>query len=55
MDSIRSRNGDYYRDFLNTLSTFAPGKPISAQVEAFLLDCGVRAETLARIRAILMK
>ena len=55
VDSMRSRNGDYYRDFLNTLSTFAPGKPISAQVEAFLLDCGVRAETLARIRAILMK
>ena len=54
-DSIRSRNGDYYRDFLNTLSTFAPGKPISIQVEAFLLDCGVPAETLDRIRAILMK
>ena len=55
VDSMRSRNGDYYRDFLNTLSTFAPGKPISAQVEAFLLDCGVRAETIDRIRAILMK
>ena len=54
-DSLRSRNSAYYREFLEKLATFAPGKPVGEQVQAFLLNCGVSAETLTRIRAILMK
>ena len=54
-DSMRSRNSPYYRDFLEKLSAFAPGKTLAAQTEAFLLDCGVSRETIKRIRAILMK
>jgi hypothetical protein len=52
---MRSRNSTYYREFLEKLNAYAPEKPIAAQVEAFLLDCGVPAETIARIRKILMK
>ena len=54
-DSMRSRNSPYYREFLEMLSAYAPGKSLAAQTEAFLLDCGVSAETLGRIRAILKK
>ena len=54
-DSIRSRNSTYYREFLDMLAAFAPEKSLNEQAEAFLLDCGVSADTIKRIRAILMK
>lgn len=52
---IRKRTIQRYIDFLDTLATYAPGAPISEQVHAFLLDCGVKEECIDKILSILVE
>ncbi len=54
-DEFRRRTSPYYQEFLKELETYAPNEPISAQVRAFLLDCGVTQETLDKIISIIKK
>lgn len=49
----RSRNASYYREFLDLLDVYAPGKPLSVKVKAFLLNCGVSMDVINRIQFIL--
>ena len=50
---FRKRTSDYYCEYLAGLSRYAPGAPLSSQVRAFLLDCGVSEETLEKIVKII--
>ena len=51
---FRSRNSDYFREFVERLGTF--GKDTLAQnAEAFVLECGVPPEVVEMIRSILSR
>ena len=54
-DGFRSRNSSYYREFLDELQKFAPGKSLSHCVENFLKYCGVDESTLNKIRSIIKR
>lgn len=54
-DGFRSRNSSYYMEFLAKLDTYAPSRPLSEKVRAFLLDCGVTSECLDKILSIIKK
>jgi len=49
----RRRNAPYYKEFLELMSAYAPGQPLSVQIYNFLLDCGVTEEQIEKIRSIL--
>lgn len=49
----RSRNGDYYIEFLNILDTYAPNESLSKKVRMFLSDCGVSEECMRKITEII--
>lgn len=53
--SVRSRTTDYFSEFYKALQAYAPGKSLKEQVRAFLLECGVKEETLEKIVQILKK
>lgn len=52
---IRSRRGEYFLRFLDTLSTYAPDGTFRDRIIAFLLDCGITQDTLDRIATIIRK
>ena len=52
-DGFRSRNAPYYRAFLDTLQSYAPGQPLHICVPLFLLSCGVTREQMEKIRHLL--
>ena len=54
-NGFRSRNYDYYTEFLSMLNEYAPGEPLSVQVRAFLKDCGVTDECMDKIVDIIKK
>ena len=54
-DGFRSRESDYYVEFLTMLRGEDKDAPLSVAVPRFLSSCGVSEETLDRIRKILRK
>ena len=52
-EGFRSRNNDYFAEFLTMLRAYAPEKSIAAAVRAFLSDCGIGDGTLARVADLL--
>ncbi len=52
-EGFRSRNNDYFAEFLTMLGAYAQEKSIAAASRAFLLDCGVKEETLTRVMDLL--
>lgn len=54
-DGFRSRNSDYYREFFDKISEYAPTGTLSQKVRGFVLSCGVKSETIDRIINILCK
>lgn len=54
-DGFRSRNKPYYREFLDELQKYAPGKNISICAKSFLRTCGVTQKQIDQIRAIITK
>ena len=54
-DGFRSRESDYYVEFLTMLKGDDPDAPLSVAVPKFLRSCGVSEQTLERIRKILKK
>ncbi len=51
---FRSRNAEYFAEFLNMFNTYA-GETLAEKTVQFLLECNVKQETLAKIRGILAK
>lgn len=51
----RSRNDSYYVEYLDMIEKYAPSKPLSEKIKAFLLDCGVPEESLEKIKSIKCK
>ena len=54
-DGFRSRNSSYYTEFLEMLDAYAPLRPLSEKVRAFLIDCGVTEVCIDKIIRIFMK
>ncbi len=52
-NGFRSRNSDYYIEFLNILDTYAPAEPLSIKVRKFLNDCGVSEACMEKIKNII--
>lgn len=52
---FRSRTSDYYSDFINKMMTYSADGTLGSAVERFILDCGVREETIEKIRSIIMR
>lgn len=52
-EGFRSRNNDYFAEFLTALYAYAGEKRLEKAVRAFLLDCGVPEETLNRVVSLL--
>ena len=52
---FRRRNAPYYVEFINMLEPYAPGRPFSEKIPAFLLSCGVKQEHIDKIREIFRK
>ncbi len=52
---FRSRKYDTWYLFIEELEKYAPGGTIGDMVKAFLLDCGVKQETMDKIVSILKK
>lgn len=50
---FRNRHAPYYVRFIEQLRTYAPGKSLNESVEAFLLSCGVKSQTIEKIRDII--
>ena len=53
-DGFRSRNSEYYREFLEKLREYAPGKELGVQVRTFLLSCGISEKTIEKITEIII-
>ena len=51
---FRSRNTNSFPKFWKALKEY-PGKTINEKTEAFLLECNVKSETIAKIRKLLAK
>lgn len=49
---FRSRSADYFEEFLSLLAPYS-GNTCGEKIEAFLLECNVKKETVEKIRAIL--
>ena len=54
-DGFRSRNASYYKAFIDKMSEYATGKPLSMSVPRFLLDSGVSEKCIEKIRDIIKK
>ena len=52
-EGFRSRNNDYFADFLTMLSAYSAEKTIAAAARAFLLDCGIPEGSLRRVADLL--
>lgn len=52
-DGFRSRNAEYYVNFLNKLNEYGEGKPLSVTVRRFLISAGVSPKTLDKIVSII--
>lgn len=52
-DGFRMRNSVYNKEFLDMLSEYAKGKPISEQVVAFLHSCNVTDSCIEKVRSII--
>lgn len=51
---IRLRSSEVWVRFMEKLDEFAPGKSIGEKVSAYLYQCGIKEETLEKIRKILL-
>ena len=51
---FRSRYHDYFQEFLSVFNTYK-GNSLGEKAENFLLECGVKNETISKIRKILAK
>ena len=52
-EGFRSRNNDYFTEFLAGLAAYAPGGRLTDQVRGFLSDCGIGEGTLQRVMTLL--
>ena len=50
----RSRNGSYFREFLDEFAKYE-GTNLAERTESFLLSCGVTSDTIEKIRKIFKK
>lgn len=55
VNGFRSRNHDYFVEFLDILNSYAPNASLYDKVRNFLLDCGVKEEWMEKIKTILRK
>lgn len=55
VNGFRSINYDYFVEFLDILTSYAPNGSLYDKVHNFLLDCGVKEEWIEKIKAILKK
>ena len=55
ISGIRLRTAEVWVKFMNRLDEFAPGKSIQEKVSAYLYQCGIKEETLEKIRQILLE
>ena len=53
VSGYRSRNNDYFVNFLDELQKYAPSQGLQAQVRAFLKDCGVSDACMDKIVEII--
>ena len=52
---IRLRSSEVWTRFMEKLDEYAPGKSIGEKVSAYLYQCGVKEDTLEKIRRILLE
>ena len=50
---FRRRTSSYYMGFLDTLKQYAPDEPLSGQVRAFLISCGLDVQVINKIISII--
>jgi len=53
VEGYRSRNYDYFTEFLDELKKYAPNESLQSQIKAFLMECGVTEECMKKIINIL--
>ena len=52
-NGFRSRNSEYFKEFLRLLDAYGAGESLSVKVPRFLLDCGVTENTIHKILEII--
>jgi len=53
-DPFGARSSEVWIRFMEKLDEYAPGKNIREKVSAYLYQCGIKEETLEKIRKILL-